>query len=76
MTINEIRLLFTPLLDEHLSNRSRRVHLYCVGALATVIEMLPGIVAHVAVRNEVLNDAYVAAWRGRLRLSNALAARD
>ncbi|MFC0432562.1 DEAD/DEAH box helicase [Kutzneria buriramensis] len=68
------------LLDEHLPTGDRRVQLYRVGALAAVIEMLPTTMVRVAVvlddRNEVLDDAHAAAWRGWLRLSNALAVRD
>jgi len=68
------------LLDEHLPSGDRRVHLYRVGALAAVIEMLPTMEVRVAVvlddRDEVLDDAHADAWRAWLRLSNALAARD
>jgi ATP-dependent helicase YprA (DUF1998 family) len=68
------------LLDEHLPSGDRRVYLYRAGALAAVIEMQSTMVVRVAVvlddRNEVLDDAHAAAWRGWLRLSNALAARD
>ncbi|QFZ16961.1 DEAD/DEAH box helicase [Saccharothrix syringae] len=68
------------LLDEHLPSGDRKVYLYRAGALAAVIEMLPTMVVRAALvlddRDEVLNDTHTAAWRGWLRLSNALAARD
>jgi hypothetical protein len=73
------------LLDEDLPIGDRKVHLYRSGALAAVIEMrsttTPSMtVVRVAVvlddRNETLDDANAAAWRGWLQLSNALAARD
>ncbi|MDQ2587311.1 DEAD/DEAH box helicase [Saccharothrix yanglingensis] len=68
------------LLDEHLPSGDRKVYLHRAGALAAVIEMLPTMVVRAAFvlddRDEVLDDAHTAAWRGWLRLSNALAARD
>jgi hypothetical protein len=68
------------LLDEHLPSGDRRVHLYRAGALAAVVEMLPGMVVPVAVvlddRDEAIDEAHAAAWRAWLRLSNALALRD
>ncbi|PXY20009.1 DEAD/DEAH box helicase [Prauserella flavalba] len=68
------------LLDEHLPVGDRKVHLYRAGALAAVVEMLPTMVVRVAVvlddRDETLDDAHADAWRGWLRLANALTARD